>query len=290
VETSHFGRATAAHPHADGGYRLDIGAEWNCPIVPHGGTVVAAAARAMEHALNEPAQRLRTVSAVFAQQVHAGEIVADVQVLRRGRSMSQCTATLRNPDADAGATAIAVFGAPRKGFSFTDTRPPAVPKPEDCPRFRDPVPEGIDFEFDHEPFPFWEHIEGRPALGHPPWEDYVPTTSMHATWYRFDDPPRTADGCWDPLAVLALCDTMPGAVGEYLGNGKELEMWMPPSADFTCHLLDEAPGEWILAVNRARQAGEGYASVDMEMWDFSRPEPTLVAYATQVMFFVFPKP
>jgi len=37
--------------------------------------------------------------------------------------------------------------------------------------------------------------------------------------------------------------------------------------------------------NRARHAGDGYASVEMELWD---PAHGLVAYATQMMFFSFP--
>ena len=45
----------------------------------------------------------------------------------------------------------------------------------------------------------------------------------------------------------------------------------------------------MLAVNRARHAGDGYASLEMEMWDADGVAPTLVAYATQVMFFSFPK-
>jgi hypothetical protein len=43
--------------------------------------------------------------------------------------------------------------------------------------------------------------------------------------------------------------------------------------------------DWALAVNRAHHAGDGYASVSMEMWDMHVAQPTLVAYATQVMFF-----
>jgi hypothetical protein len=52
------------------------------------------------------------------------------------------------------------------------------------------------------------------------------------------------------------------------------------------HLLDDAHTEWMLAVNRARYAGDGYASAEMEMWDATRTH--LVAYATQQMFFIFP--
>jgi acyl-CoA thioesterase len=68
--------------------------------------------------------------------------------------------------------------------------------------------------------------------------------------------------------------------------GRRAQMYMPPSCDLTVHLLGEARTEWILAVNRARYAGDGYASTEMEMWDATGEH--LVAYATQQMFFVFP--
>ena len=46
------------------------------------------------------------------------------------------------------------------------------------------------------------------------------------------------------------------------------------------------PG-WLLAHNKARWAGDGYASVDMALWDPT--DRSLVAYATQMMFFTFPE-
>ena len=92
------------------------------------------------------------------------------------------------------------------------------------------------------------------------------------------------DGRLDPLALVTMCDTMPGAVSERMGRRNQ--MYMPPSCDLTVHLLDDARTEWMLAVNRARYAGDGYASTEMEIWDATVEH--LVAYATQQMFFVFP--
>jgi acyl-CoA thioesterase len=284
---SRFDRASAvtADRQRQGHFHAELGEEWNCPIVPQGGLVVATAARAMAAELNDAEQPLRSISAVFATPVRHGTVEVDVQMLRRGRSMSQCCATVRNPDADAGTTAVAVFGRTRRGFDFTDIAPPEVPPPHECPSFRDPPP----FELqDRMYFNFWDNVEGRPALGDAPWEARERTSSLRAAWYRFDEPARLDDERWDPLAVVTLCDTMPGAVGQRLGP--QPEQWLPPSADLTVHLLGSARSEWLLAVNRARHAGDGYASVDMEMWDLGAAfPPTLVAYATQVMFFSFPQ-
>src|SRR3546814_19819132 len=87
--------------------------------------------------------------------------------------MSQLTATVRNPDAEAGLTAIAAFGATRRAFEFTELVMPDVAGPEGVRGFRDPLPDGIDFEWERDPFPFWAAvIESRPFTGRPPREDF----------------------------------------------------------------------------------------------------------------------
>jgi acyl-CoA thioesterase len=215
--------------------------------------------------------------------VACGPVEVDVQVLRRGRSMSQLTATVRNPGAEAGLTAIAAFGAPRRGFEFTEATPPRVDPPEGLPSFRDPPPDGVDPELRRTPMPFWEElVEGRPALGRPPWEPRQDDPAESASWYRIEDPPVLADGRLDPLTSLVLCDTMPGAVGQKVGWTDT--PWFGPSVDLTVHLLGDAQPGWLLAHNRARHAGDGYASVDLTLWSEAG---TLVAYATQLMFFAF---
>lgn len=265
-----------------GAFRAFAGEEWNCPTVPHGGLVTATTLRAMTAELERPDHTLRSVTTVFAAPVLTGDIDIDVNVLRRGRSVSQVAGRARTPGQDAGHDTLAVFGAPRDGFSFTDTRPPQVPPPHECPSFRDPPPPEFGEVDPH--MNFWEHVEGRPASGHPPWESYVPTTSERSAWYRFDESPMLDDGRLDPFAVVTLCDTMPGAVSERMGRRNQ--RYMPPSCDLTVHLLGDARTEWVLAVNRCRFAGDGYASTEMEIWDGTGEH--LVAYATQQMFFVFP--
>jgi acyl-CoA thioesterase len=152
-------------------------------VVPQGGVVAALATRAMEAVLAEPTQRLRTMTVVFAGQVAAGDVDVDVAVLRRGRSMSQLTATVRNPGAAAGLTAVAVYGTERRGFSFVDVRPPDVPGPEAAPSFRDGVPDDVDFTFDRPPMPFWDRIlESRPVIGRAPWEPFEDGPAEVAFW------------------------------------------------------------------------------------------------------------
>jgi acyl-CoA thioesterase len=271
-----------------GRYHVEVDARWNCPVVPQGGLMAALAARAMEAELAMPGERLRSLTTVFASQVPAGPVTVDVTILRRGRSMSQAMATVRGPGGAAdgpGHATLAVFGRDRGGFEFTDLAMPDVPPPGECPSFRDPPPPEFADEYGNRtPFAFWENIEGRPAIGRAPWDDSMPTDSECAFWYRFDEPPMRPDGTLDPLAVIALCDLMPSSVGQRMGPGQP--EWYPPSADLTVHLLGEGRSEWLLAHLHARRATEGYASVEVAMWDPTGP--SLVAHAAQVMILSFP--
>lgn len=267
-------------------YRAVLSDSWNLRPMPQGGIVSAIALRAMAEELGHPEQRLRTLHTTFVTQVAHGDLRVDVEVLRRGRSMSHLRAEVANAEADRGHVTTAVFGSPRPGFDFVDLRPPDVPPPTECPSFRDPPPPGSE---SFPPMPFWDqHVEGRAAMGHAPWDEYVPDRAERAMWYRFDDTPVLDDGTLDPLALVVLADTMPGAVHEKIG--RQERMWFAPSVDLTVHLLDHCRSTWVLAHNHARHAGDGYASADMALWDCGEDgagHPRLVAYATQLFLFSF---
>jgi acyl-CoA thioesterase len=264
---------------ASGRYRADLSHDWDLVAVPQGGVIASLALRAAGLEVADPLQQLRTSTTVFAGQAAAGALEIDVQILRRGRTATQVLSTIRNKGAEAGATVLAVLGSSRRGPSFVDASPPEVPPPAACPSYRDAAPAGI------EPIPtlpFWTHVEGRAALGHPPWEQHEPTVSDVATWLRFDQPPLMSDGSVDPLGVLTLADRMPGCIGEMTGHGGP--PWFAPSADLTVHHLEPLHGEWLLAHDRARWADDGWASAESLLWD---ENGTLVAYATQMMLFTY---
>jgi len=283
-----FFDATAVGAAGAGRYEAVIDESWNLDPLPQGGIVTALALRAMAEVLGDPAQTLRTLHTAFAARVADGPVSIDVELLRRGRSMSHLRAEVSNLEGARGHLTTGIFGSPRKGFSFTDLEPPAeVPRPGDCRSFRDPGP--VDDDSGFTPMPFWQHhVEGRGARGHAPWEEYSPDRAERVTWYRFDRPPYLADGTMDPLALVVLADTMPGAVGEKVGRGDRA--WFAPSVDLTVHLLGPCRSSWVLAHNRARFAGDGYASADMALWDCGDDgsgRPRLVAYATQLFLFTF---
>jgi acyl-CoA thioesterase len=271
-------------------YQVTLDPSWDLAQVPQGGVVTALAVRAMTDAVANPVQTLRTAHTTFVAQVPHGPLTIDVEIIRRGNSMSHVRAEVRAAGSEHGHLTTAVFGAPRRGFEFTDLEPPAqIIPPSQCRSFRSPLPPEAD-SVGFVALPFWEHhVEGAGMLGHAPWEEYEPTRAEHGTWYRMDDPPWLDNGALDPLALIVFADTMPGAVAEKVGPA-DRSRWFGPSVDLTFHLLDECRSAWVLAHNRARHAGDGYASIDMALWDCGQDGsavPRLVAYATQLMFFAF---
>jgi acyl-CoA thioesterase len=277
-----FARDVSVSSDGAGRYRCQLRGDWNLVSVPQGGVIASVALRAMAAEVGVPEQRLRTCTTVFAGQVRAGSLIITVTVLRRGRSATQLLASVANEGADSGATVIAVFGGQRIGPTFVDMVPPEVPPPAACRSYRDPPPSGVDAV---QPLPFWTQVEGRAALGHPGWQEFEPVSSDIATWLRFDEPPRLADGSLDPLGLVTLVDRMPGCIGERLGHRGP--RWFAPSADLTVHLLEPLRTEWVLAHDRARWADDGWASAECSLWD---ENGVLVAYATQMMLFTFIEP
>ncbi len=229
-------------------------------------------------------QSLRSFHGVFATPVPVGAVEVTVDVIRSGRSISQVQATVCGAGADTGFTALAAFGHERPGFAYTELEMPDVPAPTECASYRDPPP--LESGLADEPmFPFWrEVIEGRPALGHAPWDPSPRGAAEVATWFRFEHFPADEEGRFDPLALLVASDMMPSAVFEKLGSAET--GWFAPSVDLTVHLGGLPTGAWILNHNRAHYAGDGYASAESALWDPHGPGgPTLLAWATQIMFF-----
>ena len=268
--TDHFSTVTAVTAAGPGRYQATIHESWNLRPLPQGGIVTAVGLRAMAEELDDPAQPLRALHTTFIAQVADGPVSVEVELLRKGRSMSHLRSKVANIDSPRGHVTTGIFGSTRPGFSFTDLRPPAsIPPPADCRSFRDPPPPGVVGYPAHSVLDATRRGAGRarPCL----WEEYVPDRAETATWYRFDRPPFLDDGTLDPLALVVLADTMPGAVAEKLG--RQDRSWFAPSIDLTVHVLDHCRSPWVLAHNRARFAGDGYASADMALWDCGQDGP-----------------
>ncbi len=261
-------------------FRGSIGDVWSIVSLPIGGFPVALAIEAMTRVVGDSAQKLRTVTAMFAGPVRSGPIEIDVTVLRRGRSVTQLTATVRNPGSPAGLTAIAAFGADRKGFTFTDVDMPDVPVVEVCKSWAEAKPDDFVLQF---PAPrYWTEVcESKLAIGRWDHEPWVDSRAEEAMWFRFHEQPITDNGLLHSAAIAVLADSMPGAVGSKVSE----QNWFAPSVDLTIHVFGDLTPGWTLSHSRCVWADNGYASATVDLWD---PRTgILAARATQVMLFQF---
>lgn len=275
-EPADFVADTAVERAGDGLYRCVLPERWNAALYPMGGVTSALALRAMEAALGHPTQRLRSATVAFVSPVPAGAIEIRTAPLREGKRMSQLEATLRAAAShEVGLAALASFGEVREGFAFTDAEPPEAPAPERCPAPSEPPP-----EFRRWRAPFFEQVEFRPVRMNPPWaSDWEGGRAEAVRWMRYRRAPRLADGSLDPLALVALSDTMPPAIGQRLGPGHPF--FYAPSCDLTVHVFESTREEWLLVRSRCRLAADGYASAESEIWD---ARGRLLVWAAQLMY------
>ena len=232
--------------------------------------------------LGHPDQRLRTATTFYVSPVPVGPLEIRVERLRTGRSGSQLLATARQAGSQSGGlTLVGVYGQDREGFEFTDAEHPEAPPPERCPPPSEAPPGYRRWRST-----FFEQVETRNVRMHAPWEQGWEAGRAEALrWIRYRRAPRLADGTLDPLALVALTDTMPPAIGQKLGPG--YPFFFAPSIDLTVHLFEATQDEWVLNRSRCRHAGRGYASAECELW--SR-DGRLLAYATQLMLLRFALP
>jgi acyl-CoA thioesterase len=263
-------------------FRGSISDAWRVAALPIGGFPVALAIEAMTTALGNETQQLRTITAMFAGPVAAGPVEIEVNILRRGRSVSQLTASVCNTGKDAGLFAVAAFGAQREGFTFTDIDMPNVPNVERCRSWEEAKPDA--FVSDWPAPPYWTQVcESKLAIGRWDHEPYVEGPAEEAMWFRFFDQPTTAEGLLHAAVIAVLADSMPGAVGAKV----DVQQFFAPSVDLTIHFFGALTPGWTLSHTRCVWAGDGYASATVDLWD---PRTgVLAARATQVMLFTFPR-
>lgn len=260
-----------------GHYRCSLTDRWSAAVFPFGGIVSAIGLRAISQELDQPTHRLRSATTVFASVVAAGDLDIEVQTLRAGKRMSQLLARVRNAGSgDAGHTTLAVLGEAREGFEFTAAVCPEAKPPEACAPPEEPPADGLRWEAS-----FFDQVETRMVLGFPPWKSgWQGGRAEYIRWMCFREPPFLANGELDPLALVALADTMPPSVTQYLGPGAP--MFFAPSCDLTVHVLGSTREEWVLVQVTCSAAGDGYASARARIWDRCG---ALLVEATQLMYF-----
>ncbi|MGE0322619.1 MAG: acyl-CoA thioesterase [Polyangiaceae bacterium] len=260
-------------------YRGELSDDWSFRS-PSGGLLSALGVAAMREELRRlgnPEQAPLSCTATFCSVVPAGAVRVEVTPLRIGNAVSQLRAGVFSVETgELGLEVSASFGVPRKGPEFCAVQFPEVRALGASPQGSGGVP------FAPGVVPrFFQRFEARRAAGNDLWSnDWSAGEAHHARWVRFLDEPRSADGKLEPLSLVALADTMPPSVVQYLGPG--FEPFIAPSLDLTVHLVQSTVRPWLLCSARARVAFRGYASAEIEIWD---DEENLLAFGTQVMLF-----
>ena len=261
---------------APGWYTASLGPEWNFQT-PSGGVLMTIAMRAMYEELGDDDLRPLSANTHFCSPVPAGPLEVRVEILRHGRAAAQVRAQLSSTKVPGPGLEVSATFARRRPtkIEMLDGKFPDVAKPNELPA----IGQLTDLAGRERPA-FFDNFDTRMAIGEPWWEDgWKAGPARLARWFRYLAPQKLTDGRFDPFAVPPIADTMPPALIQKLGP--EHPPFFAPSLDLTVHFLEDTWAEWLLTDVRARWAGFGYATADVEIWDF---EGKLIAFGTQMMF------
>jgi acyl-coenzyme A thioesterase PaaI-like protein len=98
--------AVRADPATPGRYHATLPDHWDF-LLPSGGVVMTCALRAAAAALGDPALRFASATTMFCTPIKHGPLVADVVVLRRGKSTAQLRVALRDGSGEPGLEVLA---------------------------------------------------------------------------------------------------------------------------------------------------------------------------------------
>ncbi len=271
--------AVRADPAIPGRYHVALPASWDF-VQPSGGVVMTCALRAAEAHLAEPPLRFASATTIFTTPIQAGELIADVHVIRRGRAATQVRVALAHAKApandDSGLELVATFLRERRGPDVKAVAPPGwAAALADAQPVEDDQPHNP-----HQRFAFFHQVECKLASGEAFWRPgFTAGPARFARWFRYRAPQRDAEGRLDRLALPPIIDTMPTALHRAIGPGPY--RFFAPSLDLTVYAIDDTTREWLLVATTLRRAHAGWAVADCEVWD---DEGRFIAYGAQAMY------
>ena len=246
-----------------GDWTAEVAEGWDIGGHPHGGYLMALAARialgvtGREHPLS--------VTAHFLRSPAMAPVAARTSLLRTGRMTAVAAVDLYQagrPVLASHTTAGAVPGSPTP--VFRDGGAPVLPPPADCFALDDPayrlrsnLHRLVDMRLD-------------PATAS--WQAGSPSgTAAMRGWVRL------ADGSApDPLFLLLALDALPPIALDFGASG-----WVPTVELSALIRAVPAPG-WLRVVMRTRLIDDGWFDEDMEVWDSA---DRLVAQGRQLAVF-----
>lgn len=233
----------------DGRCEADIHDDWMQGRTVFGGLQVALAVRAMRGML-DPGPPLRSLQATFVAPIAGGRVELQVDVLRRGKSVTHMQGSLLLSDGSVACTVVAIFGAARESsFVREIPRPDVGLDPDALPDL--PYIPGVAPAF-------LQHMQVRMARGTPPGTGYhEPRTTIYA---RVREPDCTAEE-----ALIALADVIPTPALSMLSKRAPAS-----SLNWTLELLGDPAqldvGDWSLIDTEVRAGIDGYLSQTSVLW------------------------
>lgn len=232
--------------HKDGVFKVVISEDWMQGRTTYGGL---SAALCLETALRAfpDAPPLRSALVSFIGPA-GGPVEGKAKMLRQGKSVSFIEADITGEKGIATRCNFAFGGARPSQWNRTFAPTPEMPAPEDCPPF---IPEGRGPSFaDH--FDSRLAKGGRPASGSKDHDHFI--------WVRHKDEHANS-----VVGLLALADMPPPALMPMFAAFAPIS-----SMTWMVNLLTDKPQSrdgWWLMQSRAEQAGDGYSSQDMLVWN-----------------------
>ncbi|MDH6139829.1 acyl-CoA thioesterase [Kitasatospora sp. GP30] len=259
VTSSEFDRAIALGPDgpdAPGRYRGELGAGWQIGGGINGGLLLAVAANALRQELPGHPDPV-SISGYYLSTSRPGPLSVQTEVIRRGRGLSNATASLSQLDEDghpaerlrvvAGYTDLAALD----GEVRTSAVPPQLPPPEQCVgREHMPMPITPDLAL-------LERFELRLDPATVGWAVGQPSMNGRLQgWFRLADGREP-----DPLSLLLVADALPPVTYDLGFPG-----WAP-TVELTVHLRAVPAKGWLRVSHGTRNLAGGYFEEDCEIWD-----------------------
>lgn len=247
VPTFEFDRATALSGDAPA-FQVVLDGRWDGARGTNGGFLLALATRAIGAVLPFPDPVV--VSGFYLRPGTPGPLEITTEVIRSGKTTAFGQASLRRSGKEV-LRATAAFSdltaaATPAGPSYTGTKPPALPRPEDCDVLSPAavraatLAERIEYRADG--LPSW--ITGSRPSGNP----------VYQGWMRF------ADGREPDLYALPLF--LDAAAPPALELGTESS-----TLELTVHLRARPAPGWLAYRATTHHLGDGYHEEDAEVWD-----------------------
>jgi acyl-CoA thioesterase len=260
-----FERETAVRRLDDDEFDANIDPGWFVHRGPNGGYVAALLLRALTERVGDAERAPRSLTVHYVSPADVGEVRVSTAVERVGRSVTSCSARLRQDDRLV-AIAMSAFAAPRPGPTFCDLVMPEVPAASTFPVVDVP---------DEAPA-IAHRWDTRWAIGTPPWmEGPAGSEAVAGGWIRHEEP-QVADAC----SVAAITDAWVPPL-----FSRVREPLIVPTVDLTIHfraslpLPDASAEDHVLAVFHTDAANEGFVEESGEIWS---PTGVLLAQSRQL--------